>query len=95
MTPARRRGWSCFMPERGLEEIGEILRSEAASILSVDRATIALDSPFQSLGMNSLGFVELLVVIEKRFNLKLMETDLSRDDFQTIGSLAERISKMK
>ncbi len=83
------------MPESRLEEIGEILRSEAASILSVDQATIALDSPFQSLGMNSLGFVELLVVIEKRFNLKLMETDLSRDDFQTIRSLAERISKMK
>ena len=54
-----------------------------------------MDSPFQSLGMNSLGFVELLVVIEKRFNLKLMETDLSRDDFQTIRSLALRISKMK
>jgi acyl carrier protein len=83
------------MPETRLEEIGEILRSEAADILSVDRATIAVDSPFESLGMNSLGFVELLVVIEKRFNLKLMETDLSRDDFQTIRSLALRISKMK
>ena len=83
------------MCETRLGEIGEMLRTEVADILSVDRATVAVDSPFQSLGMNSMGFVELLVVIEKRFNLKLMETDLSRDDFQTIRSLALRISKMK
>jgi acyl carrier protein len=83
------------MSEARLGEIGEMLRTEVADILSVDRTTVAVDSPFESLGMNSLGFVELLVVIEKRFNLKLMETDLSRDDFQTILSLARRISKMK
>ncbi len=83
------------MGETRLEEIREILRTEAAAILSVDPAGIEVDSPFQSLGMNSMGFVELLVVIEKRFDLKLMETDLKKDDFQTIRSLAERISKMK
>ena len=83
------------MPETRLEEIREILRTEAASILAVDPAAVGVDAPFHSLGMSSLGFVELLVVIEKRFNLKLMETDLSRDDFRTIRSLALRISKMK
>ncbi len=82
------------MPETRLEEIREILRTEAASILLVDPGSIAVDSPLHALGMNSLGFVELLVVIEKRFDLKLMETDLSREDFQTIHSLAARISKM-
>ena len=83
------------MPETSLKEIEEILLTEAASILGMDRACLARDAPFESLGMSSLGFVELLVVIEKTFDLRLMETDLSRDDFQTIGSLALRISKMK
>ena len=83
------------MPEMSVKEIEEILLSEAASILAMDRADLAVDAPFESLGMSSLGFVELLVVIEKTFNLKLMETDLSRDDFQTIRSLALRIDKMK
>ena len=83
------------MPEPSLKEIEEILVTEAASILAVDPAVVGADAPFQSLGMNSLGFVELLVVIEKTFNLKLMETNLSKDDFQTIRSLALRISEMK
>ena len=83
------------MPETTLDEIREILKAEAACILAVDPAAVGVDAPFQSLGISSLGFVELLVVIEKRFNLKLMETDLSRDDFRTIRSLALRISKMK
>jgi acyl carrier protein len=78
-----------------LEEITEILRTETAGILALEPDGIGPDSPFQALGMNSLGFVELLVIIEKEFGLKLMETDLSRDDFQSIGSLAARISEME
>lgn len=83
------------MSETSVKEIEELLLTEVASILTIDPASVAVDAPFQSLGLSSLGFVELLVVIEKRFELKLMETDLSRDDFETIRSLALRISKMK
>ena len=83
------------MPERNLADIQETLIAEAANILSVDPATISADTAFASLGMSSMAFVELLVVIESTFGVKLMETDLSRDDFQSIGSLALRISEMK
>ena len=82
------------MHETSVKEIEEVLVTEVASILTVDPATLAVDAPFQSLGLSSLGFVELLVVIEKTFELKLMETDLNRNDFQTIRSLALRISEM-
>jgi acyl carrier protein len=81
--------------ETRLEEITEMLRTETASILAVEPGSIAPDSPFQELGMNSLGFVELLVIIEKEFGLALMETDLGREDFRSIGSLAARISQME
>ncbi len=83
------------MSEVGVREIEEILITEVANILSIDRATVTVDAPFQSLGMSSMAFVELLVVIENTFELNLMETDLSREDFQAIGSLASRISNMK
>jgi acyl carrier protein len=83
------------VPETSVERIEEILLTEVAGILAIDPATVAADAPFQSLGMSSLGFVELLVVIEETFDLKLMETDLKRDDFQTIRSLALRIANMK
>ena len=83
------------MPEVGVREIEEILITEVANILSIDRATVTVDAPFQSLGMSSMAFVELLVVFENTFDLKLMETDLSKEDFRAIGSLASRISRMK
>ena len=83
------------MAERSTEEIEEILIREVANILSMDPATISADTPFHSLGMNSLAFVELLVVIEEMLGLKLMETDLRREDFQSAQSLALRIRTMK
>jgi acyl carrier protein len=83
------------MPDTSVKEIERTLIAEAANILSVDPTTVTVDTAFQSLGMSSMAFVELLVVIESTFDVKLMETDLSRNDFQTIGSLALRISKMK
>ena len=83
------------MAEVSMREIEEILIAEVANILSIDRATISVDTPLHSLGISSMAFVELLVVIENTFDLKLIETDLSREDFQTISSLATRISSMK
>jgi acyl carrier protein len=82
------------MPEMSVKEIEELLVVEVANILSVDPATVTVDAPLHSLGMNSMAFIELLVVIEKAFDLKLMETDLTKEDFQAIGSLASCISKM-
>jgi acyl carrier protein len=82
------------MPEMSVERIEAVLIAEVANILSLDPETVTVDAPLHSLGMSSMAFVELLVVIEKTFDLKLMETDLTRDDFQAIGSLALRISGM-
>jgi len=45
------------------------------------------------MGLDSLSFVELLVVIEKIFNLKLMDTNLSKEDFGSIKILARRIQE--
>ena len=82
------------MSEMSVNEIEELLLTEVSNILAIDRATVTVDAPLHSLGMNSMAFVELLVVIENVFELKLMETDLTKQDFQTIGSLASCISRM-
>jgi len=83
------------MDKRSVKEIEEILIREVAAILSVGSSTIVPDVPLHELGVDSLSFVELLVVIEKTFNLKLMETSLTKEDFQTIRSLASCISRMR
>jgi len=82
------------MPEMSVEEIEALLTTEVAGILSLDPTAVAPDAPLDSLGMTSMAFVELLVVIEKAFDLRLMETDLTREDFRTIGLLASCIARM-
>ncbi len=64
-----------------------------ASITNKDKSSIASDIPFHKLGLDSLGFVEILVFIEKTFNLQLIESGLDKKDFETIRSLAAFIHK--
>lgn len=66
---------------------------EIATILCVEPSTIRPDISLPALGLDSMGFVELLVFIEKTFNLRLMESGLAREDFETVRALAARISK--
>jgi len=69
----------------------QTLIDEVAAILSKDPAAILPDTPLHELGIDSLSFVELLVFIEKKFNLKLLESGLTKEDFETIHSIASRI----
>lgn len=71
------------------------LVAEISLILGIEMEEVLPEAPLQDLGMDSLSFVELLVIIEKKFGLKLMETSLTREDFQTIESLARCIEKLK
>lgn len=64
-----------------------------ASITSKNDSSIAADMPFHKLGIDSLGFVEILVFIEKTFNLQLIESGLDKKDFETVHSLASFIHK--
>jgi len=76
-----------------LNDIEDKLIQGIASIISRDKSSIEADMPFHKLGIDSMGFVEVLVFIEKTFNLKLIELDLTKKDFETINSLAAFISK--
>lgn len=79
------------MGVKTLKEIENILSQEIATILSVDSSKVIPDTPLHEMGIDSLSFVELLVFIEKTFNIKLMESGLTREDFRTIRSLASSI----
>ncbi|MBU2623233.1 MAG: acyl carrier protein [Proteobacteria bacterium] len=75
--------------------IEESLIREVAAILSRDPGSIEPDIPLHEMGLDSLGFVELLVIIEKKFKIKLMESGLTRDDFRTIRALSSKIGAME
>ncbi|VAX38116.1 hypothetical protein MNBD_UNCLBAC01-1366 [hydrothermal vent metagenome] len=74
--------------------IEEKLTNEIAIILSKKPEEISFDEPLHAMGLDSLSFVELLVSIEKIFNLKLMDTNLAQEDFGSIKILAARIRAM-
>ena len=79
------------MSVKTLKEIENILSQEIATILSVDSSKVILDTPLHEMGIDSLSFVELLVFIEKIFNIKLMESGLTSENFRTVRSLASSI----
>lgn len=76
-----------------LESIQSTLIQGIASILSKDESSIEADIPIHNLGIDSLGFLEVLVFIEKTFKLRLIEFKLDKKDFETIHALASFIHK--
>jgi acyl carrier protein len=76
-----------------LQDIEKTLILGISSITNTDVSTVDPDKPFHDLGIDSLGFVEILVYIEKTFKLQLIATDLTRKDFETVRSLALFLSR--
>ena len=81
------------MNDMSIQAVERKLIEEIAIILCVEPAAVKPDVPLPVLGLDSMGFVELLVVVEKVFNLRLMESGLAREDFETLHALACRIHK--
>ena len=77
-----------------IADIEKALIYEVATILGVDSSTISPNAHLHTLGIDSFGFVELLVFIEKTFKLKLIESGLTKENFQTLHLLASYISRM-
>ena len=75
-----------------VQEIENTLINGIASISNQNTSAVAPDKPFHELGIDSLGFIEVLVFIEKTFKLPLIASDLTKKDFETIHSLASYIS---
>jgi acyl carrier protein len=75
-----------------IREIEDTLIQGISSITNQEASVVLPDVPFHDLGIDSLGFIEILVFIEKQFKLPLIASDLTRKDFETIHALASFIS---
>ena len=76
-----------------VQEIENALIQGIASIKNTDQAELDPNCLFHDMGIDSLGFVEILVFIEKKFNLQLIASDLTKQDFESIHRLALFISR--
>ena len=70
-----------------LETIQEILNEN----LDIDPTTVAADSTFESLGIDSLDMVELVCEIENRFDIEFGEAE----GLDTVGKLVDYIDGLK
>ena len=67
-------------------------RALISSKMKVDESEVTEDKHlFNDLGADSLDFVELCVILEREFNIKLSEEDTAK--VQTVGDLYELIEK--
>jgi acyl carrier protein len=74
------------------KDIEEELIQGVSAILSRDNPRpLTSETPLMELGMDSLGLIEIFVFIEKRFNLQLLDSGITKEDMGSIKSLASYI----
>ncbi len=77
--------------KKDIKTIKTKLIDEVSIITGINVEEIHSDVELNSLGIDSMSFVEILVFIEKEFSIKLMETTLTKEDFKTIEKLATSV----
>jgi acyl carrier protein len=70
------------------------LREEIALVAGIAGDEVNIELSLTDNGVNSLGFVELMLAIEQQFGVKLMESGLSREDLASVTALAEKIIQL-
>lgn len=76
-------------PERRPQLLQEYLRRQTAHLLNVKPERIELQTPFSTLGLDSLATMELLEIIEDDLKIELPMENLTSD--ATIAYLTERV----
>jgi acyl carrier protein len=71
-----------------LQEIQSTLCSEIQTLLSLKPGSVTTETHLPSLGIDSLRFVSLLLVIEQKFGVNLMKVGLKPEDTRTVPNFA-------
>jgi acyl carrier protein len=69
-------------------EVEAALAHEIATVIGRDQKELTPETALQTLGLDSLRFVSILVSIEKRFGVRLLEAGLTRESLRSIATLA-------
>ena len=75
------------------QEIETKLIGQLAILLGAAADEIKSDSQLQSMGMDSMRFVELFIFIEMEFGVELMSTHMQRSDLETPQAMAASIAR--
>ena len=75
------------------EEIETALKQEIAIITGKRAEDLRTDQSLAWNGINSMGFVELLLSVSRLWNVNLVDAGIGTGDVSTLSALAERIGK--
>lgn len=73
-------------------EILSGLTEEISIITRMPAGTIDPAKPLAENGINSMGFIELILAADRRWHVNLAEKGVNPPDVQSVSSLAERIA---
>ena len=77
-----------------IDNLSAQLCDEIALVAGIASDQVDVELSLTENGVNSLGFVELMLVIEQQFGVKLMDSGLTREDLASITALARKIIKL-
>ncbi len=81
------------MSEINVEEVVGKLLEEMALITGKPVGELDRSRSLAQNGINSMGFVELLLTVAKNWNVNLMDAGIGVADVRSVESLAERIAR--
>lgn len=86
--------------ETALQEIRDVLKEKLIEQLSLEEITpeeITDDMPLfgEGLGLDSLDAVEIIVLLQRNFEVEVKDAQESREIFKTVNTLAEYIYQQK
>ena len=81
------------MSELNVEEVVGKLLEEMALITGKPVGELDRSRSLAQNGINSMGFVELLLTVAKNWNVNLMDAGIGVADVRSVESLAERIAR--
>jgi len=77
-----------------VEKIESELSRQVAAMIGRNPEEAPPQTSLESLGIDSIRLVEILIFVEREYGVKLMEAGLTRDDLQNAASLARRIVRI-
>jgi acyl carrier protein len=87
----RKRNTSPMADAITIESIQQQLCTEIEILVSLKPGSITPDTDLTKLGIDSLRFVSLLLVIEQKFGVNLMKTGLTSEDTKSVVRLAAAV----
>ncbi len=71
------------------------LITEAVNLKNLDRSTVTAETPImaEGLGLDSIDILEVVISIEKKYNVKIDNDEKSRMIFRNLGLVADFIQK--